>query len=132
VEYRLNGGQYVLHTKSPMRGDLVPTGQPLDKVALAIDIAEGTLHKHGIPEKVSAWQAETSQRLRAAGCTEWADNLVTVTGRFPLEEVNNCLAIQGYAGAFYARLIAGDVEALPWDVQEASAAGGGYSEHPRG
>lgn len=132
MEYRLNCGQYVLHSKPPMGGDLVPVGRVLDKVALAIDIAEGTLHKHGIPEQVSAWQAETSQRLRAGGCAEWADNLVTITGRFPVEEVNKCISIQGYAGSFYARLVAGEVEELPWDAPDVDSVGAAPGELPRG
>jgi hypothetical protein len=30
--------------------------------------------------------------------------LVVITGRFPLEELNRCLRISGYAGKFYGRI----------------------------
>ncbi|CAN7370323.1 hypothetical protein [Variovorax sp. LjRoot178] len=117
MEYRLNCGQYVLHAKTPMVGDLVPVGRVLDQVSLAIDIAEGLMHKHGIPETVAAWHAETSKKLREGGCVEWADNLVVVTGRFPIEEVNRCIASTGYAGIFYKRLIAGEIDEMPYPME---------------
>jgi hypothetical protein len=114
MEYRLNAGQYVLHANSPMGGDLEPVGRVLDQVSLAIDKAEGILHKHGIPDRVSAWHANASKKLRDGGLGEWADNLVVVTGRFPLEEVNKCLSCMNYAGNFYKRLLAGEIEELPF------------------
>lgn len=123
MEYRLNCGQYVLHTKPPMGGDLVPTGRVLDEISLAIDIVEGNLHKHGVPELVSAWHAETSRKLREGGCAEWADNLVVVTGRFPVEEVNKCVSATSYAGVFYKRLVAGEIEEMPFVVEAIDDAG---------
>ncbi|MDN8617236.1 hypothetical protein [Variovorax ginsengisoli] len=51
--------------------------------------------------------------MREGGCAEWADNLVVVTGRFPVEEVNKCVGSMTYAGIFYKRLIAGEIEELP-------------------
>ena len=117
MEYRLNCGQYVLHTKPPMGGDLVPVGRVLDEVSLAIDTVEGTLHKHGVPELVAAWHAETTRKLREGGCAEWADNLVVVTGRFPIEEVNKCVGAMTYAGIFYKRLIAGEIEEMPYPFE---------------
>lgn len=125
VEYRLNCGQYVLHSKPPMGGDLVPVGRVLDELSLAIDTREGTLHKHGVPELVASWYENTTQKLRAGGCEEFADDLVVVTGRFPLEEVNRCVSNTGYAGSFYRRLLAGDIEELGWEAQEAAPAGAG-------
>ncbi|OUL98807.1 hypothetical protein [Variovorax sp. JS1663] len=113
MEYRLNCGQFVLHAKRPFSDHLEPVGRPLDQISLAIDTAEGTLQKHGVPDLIAAWYANTSKKLRDAGCGEWADNLVVVTGRFPVEEVNKCVGAMSYAGIFYKRLIAGEIEEMP-------------------
>ena len=126
MEYRLNCGQYVLHTKRPFGVDLEPVGRPLDQISLAIDTAEGTLQKHGVPELVAAWYADTSKKLRQGGCGEWADNLVVITGRFPIEEVNKCVGAMSYAGIFYKRLVAGEIEEMPFispSVEEADERG---------
>ena len=122
MEYRLNGGQYVLHAKRPFGDDLEPVGRPLDQISLAIDIVEGTLQKHGVPELVAAWYADTSKKLRDGGCAEWADNLVVVTGRFPIEEVNKCVGAMSYAGIFYKRLVAGEIEEMPFLSEPADEA----------
>ena len=118
MEYRLNAGQFVLHAKRPFSHELEPVGRVLDEIALAIDTADGILHKHGPAEKVSAWHATTTKALRAAGADEMADHLVVVTGRFPLEEVNRCISNSTYAGHFYKKLLAGEVEQLGWDAGE--------------
>lgn len=67
----------------------------LGKLSLAIDSREGTLHKHGAPELAAAWYGKTTQKLRAGGCEEFGDDLVVVTGRFPLDELNQCIACTG-------------------------------------
>lgn len=105
--YGLNCGQYVL-----MAGDK-PVGPVLDEVSIALDKTEGTMHKHGSRESVQAWHAQAQAKLRAGGSGEWADNLVVLTGRFPLEELNRCLSNSGYAGALYAKVMAGQLEQLP-------------------
>lgn len=122
MEYRLNCGQYVLHAKRPFGDDLEPVGRPLDQISLAIDIVEGTLQKHGVPDLVAAWYADTSKKLRDGGCAEWADNLVVVTGRFPIEEVNKCVGAMSYAGIFYKRLVAGEIEEMPFLAEPADEA----------
>ena len=118
MEYRLNCGQYVLHAKRPFGEDLEPVGKVLDEISLAIDTENGILHKHGPAEKVSAWHAQTTQALRAAGAVEMAGHLVVVTGRFPLEEVNRCISNHTYAGHFFKKLVTGQMEALGWDTGE--------------
>lgn len=102
-----------------MGGELGPVGRVLDEISLAIDIAEGYLHKHGAPEIVAAWHGDTSRKLREGGCAEWADNLVVVTGRFPIEEVNKCVGAMSYAGVFYKRLVAGEIEEMPFVPEKA-------------
>jgi hypothetical protein len=101
--YSLNAGQYVL-----MHGDS-PVGRVLDEVSIALDKEDGILHKHGSPESVQKWAAETQRRLRASGAAEIADNLVVITGRFPLEDLNKCLSTMSYAGRLYAKALAGEL-----------------------
>lgn len=109
--YKLMHGSYYLTDESKINPI---TNQPnvvlmTDEVALAIDIAEGVLHKHGIPENVSSWNAVASKKMRDAGMDEWADNLVVVTGAFPVEEINKCLEISGYAKVFYEKLMSNQI-----------------------
>lgn len=114
MEYRVNAGQYVLYAKPAFGNDFEPVGRVLDEIALAIDVEDGILHKHGPADKVSAWHAHTTQKLRAAGADEFAEHLVVVTGRFPVEEVNRCIANMTYAGHFYRRLLSGEMDAQGW------------------
>lgn len=102
--YSLNCGQYVL------TADGAPVGPCLDEVCLALDSQEGTLHKHGAPDKVLAWLEKTQSSLRAAGCDEMAQNLVAITGRFPLEQLNRCLDTLTYAGTLYGQALSGRLE----------------------
>lgn len=127
MEYRLNCGQCVLHAKRPFGHELEPVGRPLDQISLAIDTAEGVLSKHGSPELVAAWYADTSKKLREGGCAEWADNLVVITGRFPLEEVNKCVGAMSYAGIFYKRLLAGEIEEMSFPFERVTDESEGHS-----
>lgn len=103
--------QYVL---SEVRdGVAVPIRAPQDEIGLAIQLDAGTLVKHGDPETVAAWATKERSTLRAAGLNEWADELVVVSGRFPLEEVNKCLSNTTYPGVFFRRLAAGEIPEYP-------------------
>lgn len=88
--YQLNCGQYVLHL-----GDK-PVGAVMDEVSIAFDRESGTMHKHGKPESVQAWLAQAQKKLRSAGAYDMANDLVIITGKFPLQELNNCLTTSGY------------------------------------
>lgn len=35
---------------------------------------------------------------------DMAPQLVVISGRFPIEEINRCISISGYAGKFYGRI----------------------------
>lgn len=109
--YALNGGQYVLTV------DGVPQTAPADTVALGFDKKDGTLFKHGKPETVSQWTVTAAGKLREAGLQDWADDLVMVEGRFPLEEINKCLDISGYCKVFFAKLQCGEIEGMSYDSQ---------------
>jgi hypothetical protein len=79
-------------------------GKPLELVAIALDKDSGTLHKHGSPEYVEKWCEAARTKFRTHGYHDMAAQLVVITGRFPLEELNRCLRISGYAGKFYGRI----------------------------
>ena len=102
-KYVLNCGQFVLTCD----GD--PISEVLDEVSIGFDMRTGALHRHGSVETVDAWFKKQQRQLREAGLDEWADSLIVMTGRFPVEEVNKVLAISGYAGRLYEKLISGEV-----------------------
>lgn len=115
-EYRLNCAQYVLYK------DGKPVTAPADEVALALSVEDGTLHKHGKPETVHAWAAQTRAKLlaQARECSSqdaqmlqsMAADLVVLQGRFLLEDLNQCLSTSGAAGRLFARARAGTLGAL--------------------
>ena len=121
-EYRFNCGQYVYHNE---KGE--PCTKPADTIALAFDKEAGVLFRHGAPDKVNEWAEAAMKRMRASGLTDWADSLVVVTGRFPLEEVNKCLSITGYVSSFYKKLQNGDIEGVGYDPDSIQAQ---QPEHP--
>ena len=110
--YRLNCGQYVFHD-----GD-TPLYAPHDEIALAFDRESGTLHKHGPVEKVAAWHSEAVRKFRAAGFDDMADELVMISGRFPVEEINKCINNSTYPQRFYQKLMAGEIRQEPWPGME--------------
>lgn len=97
-EYRLIDEKYVLHDEG------APIGTPLELVAIALDKDSGTLHKHGSPEYVEKWCKAARTKFRTHGYHDMAAQLVVISGRFPLEDLNRCLSITGYAGKFYGRI----------------------------
>lgn len=108
--YKTNFSQYVL-----MDGKTCLYG-PYDQISICFDRDSGTLHKHGEPGRVAAWHEKTTKAFRECGYAEYAemaDDLVCVTGRFPLEEINKCISCSGYAGIFYKKLLAGEIAELP-------------------
>lgn len=98
--YQLNCGQYVLHY-----GD-TPVGRVQDAVALAVDLDGARLRKYGDEPTVTAWAMAERARMRALGgdWVELADRLVVLIGRFPLGELNRCVANPEYAGVLYQKL----------------------------
>jgi hypothetical protein len=97
-EYRLTGDSYQLY-----RGE-EPFGPAIDEVAIALDRSAGTLMKHGDPEQVRAWYSRAQASFREAGFAENADDLVVISARFEVEDLNRCLTITGYAGKLLTRL----------------------------
>lgn len=123
-EYVLNCGQYVYMV------DGEPTTAPADVIALCFDADDGTVHKHGDPVRVQAWYLDHTQKLRAAGMNDWADHLVVIEGRFPLDEVNKMLSTSGYAKPFYEKLKAGQVLPQPYGFENETSIGQTPGAHP--
>jgi hypothetical protein len=65
---------------------------------------QGTLHKHGDPEKVMKWAETHRKKLTEAGLPDLANEIIVITGKFQLEEINKMLSISGYVGNFYKNL----------------------------
>lgn len=95
-----------------MDGDK-PIGRVLDVLSLCINREEGYLCKHGEPDSVAQWYGRELAKLQKSGCTEMANALVVLTGRFPVEEINRCLTNANYVGEFYRKLISGEISELP-------------------
>ncbi len=116
LNYRLNGGQYVLY-----KGDQ-PTTAPVDEISLVIDRAAGILHRHGNSDQSRAWIENAQAKFRDGGHAQFADDLVLITGRFPLDEINRCLEARTYVTTFYKRLVSGEIKPLPLDWTPETAA----------
>jgi hypothetical protein len=107
LEYKLKGGNYHLYDLTSTVSKV--TGEhrlrlKTDNVAIAFDRRTGTLHEHGSPLRIHSWASNTRRRLRAAGAYESAEDIVVVSGPLPVDEINKCLAIQGYCRSMFNRL----------------------------
>lgn len=106
VHYELNCGQYVMFT------DGKPVSRVLDEVAICLDKASGTRHKHGDPDAVSAWCQKTQAAFRKGGFNEMADDLVVIQGRFTLADLNKMVDNTSYAATLYQKVMTGTAEML--------------------
>jgi hypothetical protein len=116
--YTLNCGQYVGNR------DGHPVTAPMDEVAIALDAVEGFLHKHGDPVMVRQWVANCQRRLSEASAGELASQIVVISGRFALDDLNRCLTTSGYAGLLYERALQGHAPWLELDGSTTAAAKG--------
>jgi len=96
--YTLEEDKYVLYNRGVRVFET-------EQVALLLDRHSGTLHKHGLPEYVTADFRRMTKGMRAGGFEYLADQLVVIEGRFPLEELNACLTIHGHVGKLYEQLL---------------------------
>jgi len=55
-----------------------------------------TLHKIGEKETVQKWYDTVVAMYRVAGLADIANDMVMITGAFPVEELNRCLDTSGY------------------------------------
>jgi hypothetical protein len=115
--YRVERGLYVLYQGEERQ-------RPPDAtVTLAFDKEQGLL-KHGGFQWVQRWAQQQKERLRGSGSAfeRLADNLVVITGRLPVDELNRCLANSQYICELYPRIRAGEVKPLPAPTEAAVAA----------
>jgi hypothetical protein len=107
LQYKLKEGHYHLYDLSSSVSQV--TGEHrlrlrTDTVAIAFDRRTGALHEHGSPLRIHCWASNTRRRLRAAGAWNSAEDIVVVSRPLPVDEINKCLAIQGYCRSMYHRL----------------------------
>ena len=109
IRYEFNSRQYVKHRNG------IPCSAPMDAISLAFDREDGILHKHGEPKLVEAWAEDARERLSRGGeiGKEMANNLIVVTGRFPLTELNTLLACSSYAPEMLRKLLSGELQEEP-------------------
>jgi hypothetical protein len=105
--YQLNCSEYVLHDGEK------PIGPLLKEVSIAFDFETGTLHKHGSSDGVQKWYDKTKKGLTDSGLLEMANDLVMISGRFPLDELNKCLSTSGYVKKMFSMIQDGKIEADP-------------------
>ncbi len=107
LQYRLKEGNYHLYDLSTPASRV--TGEhrlrlKTDNVAIAFEASTGALREHGSPLRIHSWANNTRRRLRASGALERANDIVVVSGPLPVDEINKCLAIDGYCRDMYTRL----------------------------
>lgn len=123
--YRMNNdAHYVLHEgEEAIR-------EPMNEVAIAFDKRDGILHKHGDPQRVQAWVVDAQRKFRSIGFDDMANDLCIIQGRFPLDELNQCLAASSYIVKLNQKLLAGELDSVP-RFDEAPAEVGRVRERPR-
>ncbi|MDO8285285.1 MAG: hypothetical protein Q7T69_09785 [Rhodoferax sp.] len=107
LQYQLKQGRYHLYDLSTPPSKA--TGEHrlrlmTETVAIAFDVRTGELHEHGNPTRIHSWASNTRRRLRASGAIDSANDIVVVSGPLPVDEINKCLAINGYCRSLFARL----------------------------
>lgn len=107
LQYQLKSGSYYLYDMRDAPN--VVTGErrfklKTDAIAIAFDLHTGEVHQHGTPSRIQSWAVHTRRRLRAAGQWAVANDIVVVSGPFPVDEINKCLWIRGYCRRMFQRL----------------------------
>ena len=107
LQYQLKAGSYFLYDLSEEPSQI--TGErryklQTDQVAVAFNRQTGEIHEHGAPTRIQSWAAHTRRRLRAAGEWDKANDLVVVSGPWPVEELNKCLWSRIYCRRIFQRI----------------------------
>ena len=96
LEYALENGSYALY----LDGKRVVHSQ---EIGVVIDLNTGSALKHGEPELVQAYFNVARKAYMDGGFAQEANDLVFVTGKIDLDELNKMVGICGYAGIFYRK-----------------------------
>ena len=107
LQYQLKAGSYYLYDMRDAPSAV--TGErrfklKTDLLAIAFDIHTGEVREHGTPSRIQSWATNTRRRLRAAGMWQEAEDIIVISGPFPVEEINRCLCIKGYCRRLFQRL----------------------------
>lgn len=107
LQYLIERGSYYLYdmgTKPSVLTGRREVRAMSDTIALAFDLENGILHKHGAADSVEAWAAQARKKLTDGGYPEMAADIVVVSGPLPVDEVNKCLSTSGYASELWRKL----------------------------
>lgn len=107
LQYQLKSGSYYLYDMRDKPSAV--TGErrfrlKTEMLAIAFNAHTGELHEHGTPTRIQSWANNTRRRLRAAGQWAEAEDIVVISGPFPIDEINKCLWIKGYCRRMFQRL----------------------------
>jgi hypothetical protein len=97
LEYRLENDLFVCYLDGVQRF-------ACEEVALAFDVKFEMLLKHGDPGIVRDYYQRARDAFTKAGCTEEANSMVLVHGKFDIEELNQVVNCTGYVGKFWRQL----------------------------
>lgn len=137
LQYQLKAGSYYLYdmrdTPSAVTGER-RFKLKTDLLAIAFDNHTGEVHQHGTPSRIQSWASNTRRRLRAAGLWQEAEDIIVISGPFPVEEINKCLWIKGYCRRLLQRLSSlphGKLQARPSTQGSHSSYGSGKKSWQR-
>ncbi len=85
-------------------------GCPTENLSIAFDKVKGTLYQQGQPAMVNTWALSARRRFALSANNSAARNLVVVSGKIPLSEINHFLQKLNYGAEFYTRLVAGEFD----------------------
>ena len=107
LQYQLKAGSYYLYDLRDAPSAV--TGErrfklKTDLLAIAFDNHTGEVQQHGTPSRIQSWASNTRRRLRAAGQWQAAEDIIVISGPFPVEEINKCLWMRGYCRRLLQRL----------------------------
>ena len=95
--YRMENGKYVFSLKGE---DLFETNE----VSFMFDKKLSVLLRHGNSVLVRKIYQQTMDIYRSNGLNDIADDIIIVSGKFDLKEVNNVIGTCDYIGRFYTNL----------------------------
>lgn len=98
-KYSLEYGSYYYKINGEIRG-------MYNEVAILFDaIEEGwILLKHGDPKSVSARAEKMRKAFIFAGLEEDAQQLIVLSGKFPIDKLNRVIQCSGYGKQFYEEI----------------------------
>ena len=108
LQYQIEHGSYYLYDMD-RPPNLITKSRDVklmtDVVAIGFDRSKGVLHKHGRPEDVEKWARNIQDALRSTGLDQLANDIVVMSGKFPIDELNKCLKNGSYCKTLYESVI---------------------------